>query len=105
MFKKLSRKGQNIAEYAVLFAIVIGAAFAMQNYIKQRLQGAMAYHSNGFLAATTANDVGNSSLPFEPNRDTTSFSDSSSGMTMTDVRTGNININSLSNATSITTKE
>lgn len=33
-----SRRGQSTAEYAVLFAIVLGAAIAMQQYIRLRLQ-------------------------------------------------------------------
>ena len=37
-----SKKGQGMAEYAVLLAIVIGAAIAAQQFIKGRLQGADA---------------------------------------------------------------
>jgi len=39
-FKK---KGQNTAEYAIVIALVIGAAIAMQTYIKRALQGGTAY--------------------------------------------------------------
>ena len=38
---KLSKKGQNIAEYSVLIAIVIAAAVGMQVYVKRGLQGKM----------------------------------------------------------------
>ena len=37
-----TRKGQNLAEYAVLIAIVIGAAMTMQVYLKRGLQAKQA---------------------------------------------------------------
>ena len=36
---RLNRRGQNVAEYAILIALVIGAAMAMQTYVKRGLQG------------------------------------------------------------------
>ena len=36
---KLMRKGQSTAEYAIVIALVIAAAVAMQIYIKRKLQG------------------------------------------------------------------
>lgn len=38
----LNKKGQNIAEYAIVIALVIGAAIAMQTYVKRGLQGRVA---------------------------------------------------------------
>lgn len=38
----LNKKGQNIAEYVILVAIIIGAAAAMQVYLKRGIQGRMA---------------------------------------------------------------
>lgn len=35
----LSRRGQNIAEYSILIALVVAAAVAMQTYVKRGLQG------------------------------------------------------------------
>lgn len=35
----LNKKGQNTAEYAILIALVIGAAIAMQTYVKRGIQG------------------------------------------------------------------
>lgn len=35
----LNKKGQNTAEYAILIALIIGAAVAMQTYIKRGIQG------------------------------------------------------------------
>jgi hypothetical protein len=40
--KMFNRKGQNIAEYSILIALVIGAAVAMQVYIKRGVQGRIA---------------------------------------------------------------
>jgi len=37
-----NKKGQNIAEYSILVALVIAAAVAMQVYIKRGLQGRIA---------------------------------------------------------------
>jgi len=36
-----NRKGQNIAEYSILIALVIAAAVAMQVYVKRGIQGRM----------------------------------------------------------------
>lgn len=38
----LKRKGQNIAEYVILVALIIAAAAAMQVYLRRGLQGRMA---------------------------------------------------------------
>lgn len=38
----LNRKGQNIAEYSILIALVIAAAVGMQMYVKRGLQGRLA---------------------------------------------------------------
>jgi hypothetical protein len=42
MMKK-HRKGQSTAEYAILIALVIGAAVAMQTYVKRSLQGGIKF--------------------------------------------------------------
>lgn len=39
MFRKLSKRAQTTAEYAILIAIVVGAVVAMQIYIKRGMQG------------------------------------------------------------------
>ena len=38
IFRK-NKRGQNLAEYAVLIALIVGAAVAMQSYIKQGWSG------------------------------------------------------------------
>ena len=39
MLLKLGKRGQTTAEYAILFAIVVGAVVGMQLYVKRGLQG------------------------------------------------------------------
>lgn len=39
MFRKLSKRAQTTAEYAILIAIVVGAVVAMQIYVKRGIQG------------------------------------------------------------------
>ena len=38
MFKR-NKRGQNVAEYSILIALVIAAAVAMQTYVKRSVQG------------------------------------------------------------------
>ncbi len=42
------KKGQNTAEYAILIALIIGAAVAMQTYVKRGIQGRVHDASNKF---------------------------------------------------------
>ncbi len=35
--KLMTKRGQSIGEYAILFAIVLGAVIAMQNYVRNRI--------------------------------------------------------------------
>lgn len=51
----LKKKGQNIAEYVILVAIIIGAAAAMQIYIKRAMQGRMA-DATDFTVNSTFDD-------------------------------------------------
>jgi hypothetical protein len=39
----LNRKGQNTAEYAILIALVVAVAVAMQTYVKRSMQGGVKY--------------------------------------------------------------
>jgi len=53
--KMLSKRGQSTGEYAILFAIVLGAVFAVQNYIRNRVAGSIkdsvtAHYFNGTSA-------------------------------------------------------
>ena len=81
-------RGQSTAEYAILFAIVIGAAIAMQQYVSARLRGAVRGYANQYTEAAgtgeaidglTDPDVS----PFggDPSRQTTSTSAADTVMT------------------------
>lgn len=39
MFRKLGKRAQTTAEYAILIALVVGAVVAMQVYVKRGIQG------------------------------------------------------------------
>lgn len=39
MFRRLHKKGQTTAEYAILIALVVGAVLAAQIYVRRGLQG------------------------------------------------------------------
>jgi len=57
----LNRKGQNIAEYSILIAIVVAGAITMQVYVRRGLQGRV---HEAVDHAGVANDVGGESLSF-----------------------------------------
>lgn len=99
-----SHRGQSTAEYAVLFAIVIGAAVAMQQYVKSRLQGAIASHANAYLTAQT-DETGAAPTPFEPNRTVDTTSGASSSLAMSSATTGTSTVDSSSDTESTITKD
>lgn len=55
------KKGQNIAEYVILVALIIAAAAAMQVYIRRGLQGRMA-DAVDFAPEAALIDSGNGTL-------------------------------------------
>ena len=57
-----------MAEYAVLFAVVIGAAVAMQQYIKRRLQGSIADYADRYQ------EEADTDIVFDPTRRVSSSS-------------------------------
>jgi Ca2+-binding RTX toxin-like protein len=48
-----NRKGQSTGEYALVFAIVLGAIVAMQTYVKRELQGRVKDGAD-YMATNTA---------------------------------------------------
>ena len=98
MFKQLirSRRGQGMAEYAILFAIVLGAAIAMQYFVRTRLQGAIAGTAGEY--ETQAGALGGLAT-YEPDRKSTSSSQSSMNFTTAKAGTVGQNSNSNSNVT------
>ena len=90
-----SARGQSIAEYLVLFATVIGAAVAMQQYVKTRLQGGVAGTADGFMnAAISAGGFGT----FEPDRTTTTTTSTTTGLSMTGARVGTRSLDTASDS-------
>ncbi len=65
MFRKFikGKRGQNTAEYALLIALVVGGAVAMQQYAQRALQ-ARERDAGTYLAAQT--NVLGSSVQYEP---------------------------------------
>lgn len=57
----LNRKGQNVLEYSILIALVVGAAIAMQTYVKRGLQGRV---KNAVDHVGTGSDVAGQTLTF-----------------------------------------
>ena len=59
-----NQKGQNTAEYAIVIALVVAAAVAMQTYVKRGLQGRVKDEVGDM--ATRTPELGNTSQ-YEPN--------------------------------------
>ena len=54
-----NKKGQNVAEYSILIALVIAAALAMQTYVKRGIQGRVA---DAVDVEVAAGDIGGGAL-------------------------------------------
>jgi hypothetical protein len=65
MLKK--SKGQSTAEYAIIIAVVIGAAVAMQTYVKRGLQARQKAGTDAFTGvdATFTSEVGGTDAKFD----------------------------------------
>ena len=94
--KRMNRRGQSIGEYAILFAIVLGAVVAMQNFVRNRIAGQIAAEGNIYLS-----QAGNNVNIYKANQ--TSESSSSSNIAMTDADNGQVG--SASRGTSNTTSD
>ena len=71
----ISRKGQSTGEYAILFAIVLGAVVAMQNYIRNRLTGTLQAGADNYLTTVQAIPELADAKAVAPDQKTTSSSD------------------------------
>lgn len=69
----ISRRGQSTGEYAILFAIVLGAVVAMQNYIRNRLTGTLRAGADNYLTAAAIAVPGAKAIA--PDQTSTSSSD------------------------------
>ena len=76
----LSRRGQSIGEHAILFAIVLGAVVAMQNYVRNRIASRIQQEADNWVAGTTITQ--------------SSTGTSTSGMTMSSAGAGTITASS-----------
>jgi len=76
--KILTRRGQSTGEYAILFAIVLGAIVAMQNYVRNRIAGSVRAGADNYMTQVSASLPG--AAAFAPNRTSDSSSDSSAKM-------------------------
>ena len=63
-----NKKGQNVVEYSILIALVVGAAIAMQTYVKRGLQGrvkdAVDYTGNNTTTGETTTFTGTQYEPY-----------------------------------------
>ena len=76
----LNKRGQNIAEYVILVAIIIGAAAAMQIYLKRGISGRIADATDH---APQIADVAGAPLSFNTKQYEPYYADSSSDVTST----------------------
>jgi len=84
----LKSRGQSTGEYAILFAIVLGAVIGMQNYIRNQIAGALKNEADEFRTATGSGDA--------VTIDRTSDSLAASRTAMTDANTGSVRSDSAS---------
>ena len=96
MWKRLyDRRGQSTGEYALVFAIILGAIVAMQTYVKRGMQGRVK-DGTDYMATETA-DIGNTTQydpyyylsEYETRRDSTISNDYADGAVTTDVAQDN----------------
>jgi len=62
----VSRKGQQLAEYALVFSLVLAALITMQTYVRRGLQGRVRDAANGMSAAIIAVSESGSVSQYEP---------------------------------------
>jgi uncharacterized protein (UPF0333 family) len=65
MFKR-NKRGQNVAEYSILIALVIAAAVAMQTYVKRSVQGRVKDASDARIAPPGELNFTWNSTQYEP---------------------------------------
>lgn len=87
----LNRKGQSTGEYAVLFAVVLGAVIAMQNYVRNRIAGGISAQAD--LYQTAVGGAANPGITSASNSNATSTTN------MTDALTGSVGQTGTSSST------
>jgi uncharacterized protein (UPF0333 family) len=96
--KMFNRKGQNIAEYSILIALVIGAAVAMQVYVKRGFQGRVKDAVDHTGAAAT---VGDTTLTFSGNQYEPGYAESNAQVSSERGLEENVGVSGLTNRTNI----
>jgi len=71
----LNKKGQNTAEYAILIALVIGVAVAMQTYVKRGIQGRIHDEVKDMATQTASLGTTNQYEPYYLDTTTTTSTD------------------------------
>jgi len=84
--KLLRNRGQSTGEYAVLFALVLGAVIAMQNYVRNRIAGGIRDQADAYQTALNA-------APFTP---ATSSDQISTSLVNMQGNTGSVDVRSQS---------
>ena len=74
-----NRKAQNTAEYAIIIALVVAAAVAMQTYLKRNMQGGVKYAVDKLPAVGS----GQSGGQYEPYYLESAYQTSAGGNTQT----------------------
>ncbi len=87
----LNRKGQNVLEYSILIALVVGAAIAMQTYVKRGIQGRVKDAVDHTGAA--AGDVGGAPLTFTSKQYVPYYEESHATVSSDAVKNSNIGVN------------
>lgn len=65
MWRRLyTRKGQSTGEYALVFAIILGAVIAMQTYVRRGVQGRVKSGTD-YMARATGEQVGVDGTAFD----------------------------------------
>jgi|WetSurMetagenome_2_1015567.scaffolds.fasta_scaffold389426_1 hypothetical protein len=85
MLKIFNKRGQNIAEYSILIALVIAAAVGMQLFVKRGIQGRVAdvvdYHPNATILDNNPNaTVSIEDLQFKTNQYEPYYTDTSANV-------------------------
>ena len=66
MFVKKTRRGQSMAEYAIVLTVVITAIVAMQIYVKRGLQGKVRDVTDNLGVGLTAGGIAKVTNQYEP---------------------------------------
>ena len=84
---RLNRRGQSTGEYAILFAIVLGAVIGVQNLVRNEIAGELKQRAENYSTAPTVT-ITRSSDSLSASR--TKMTDASSGSARSDSQSSQI---------------